>query len=369
MATEKNAEADEKDDAADERDEEEASDSGRDSDPGDDEDRDEDEDEEDDDDDDDEDDEEDEEEDEKPAKSAKSSKSDDDDDDDEDDEEDEEDEDEEEEDDDDRASTPPKAAKGGTVAPAAQGDMMDSVRNTLTIAKRELRGYFNSPAAYVVLCLSMLGLGLYFFIYDGGFWQADRATVQRLVSMMPVALCVVIPVLTMGVLAEEKRSGTIELLITMPVKDSEVILGKFLAALGLCTILLAASFIYPVAMFKWPWNLGPLDWGPVWTAYLGLFLYSAAGISLGMMFSSFTESQIIAFFATISALLTLWGLGLLVDQVQGATGVALSFISTQAQLKDFERGIIASRSVVYFLSIAVICLLVSFRSLESRKWK
>ena len=344
MATEKNAEADEKDDAADERDEEEASDSGRDSDPGDDEDQDEDE------------DEEDEEEEEKSSKT------------DDEDEEEEEDED-DDEDDDDRASTPPKAAKGGTVAPAAQGDVMDSVRNTLTIAKRELRGYFNSPAAYVVLCLSMLGLGLYFFIYDGGFWQADRATVQRLVSMMPVALCVVIPVLTMGVLAEEKRSGTIELLITMPVKDSEVILGKFLAALGLCTILLAASFMYPVAMFKWPWNLGPLDWGPVWTAYLGLFLYSAAGIALGMMFSSFTESQIIAFFATISALLTLWGLGLLVDQVQGATGVALSFISTQSQLKDFERGIIASRSVVYFLSIATICLLVSFRSLESRKWK
>lgn len=354
MATEKNAEADEKDDAADERDEEEASDSGRDSDPGDDEDRDDDEEEDDDDDDEEEDDD-------------KSSKSDDDDE--EEDEEDDDEDEEDEEDDDDRASTPPKAAKGGTVAPAAQGDMMDSVRNTLTIAKRELRGYANSPAAYVVLCLSMLGLGLYFFIYDGGFWQADRATVQRLVSMMPVALCVVIPVLTMGVLAEEKRSGTIELLITMPVKDSEVILGKFLAALGLCTILLAASFIYPVAMFKWPWNLGPLDWGPVWTAYLGLFLYSGAGIALGMMFSSFTESQIIAFFATLSTLLVLWGLGLLVDQVQGATGTALAFISTQAQLKDFERGIIASKAVVYFLSIAVICLLVSFRSLESRKWK
>jgi ABC-2 type transport system permease protein len=365
MAPRKNAEADdEKDDAADERDEEEAKDSGRDSD--DDDDRDEDEDDDDgddgdDDDDDDEDEEEDDEdEDEKPSKSAKSSKSDDDDDDED-----------EEEDDEDEDEAPKKSASSTPtkVSPADGGDFMDSVRNVLTIAKRELRGYANSPAAYVVLCLSLLGLGLYFFIYEGGFWQADRVTVERLISKMPLALCVVIPVLTMGVLAEEKRSGTIELLITMPVKDSEVILGKFLAALGLCTILLAASFVYPVALFKFPGSLGPLDWGPVWTGYLGLFLYSGAGIALGMMFSSFTESQIIAFFATIASLLVLWGLGLLVDQVQGGMGVALSFISTQAQLKDFERGIIASRSIVYFLSIATICLLVSFRSLESRKWK
>lgn len=351
MATEKNRAPVENDEDERDDEEEEAVDSGRDSDPGDDEDR-------------DDDDEDEEEEDEKPSKSK--SKSDDDDDDE--DEEEEEDDEDEEEDDDDRASTPPKAAAKSST-PASDSSFIESVKNTLTIAKRELRGYANSPAAYVVLCLSMLLIGAYFFIYEGGFWQADRVTVQRLMAAMPLALCIVIPVLTMGVLAEEKRSGTIELLITMPVKDSEVIVGKFLAALALCTILLLASFIYPVAMFKWPWNLGPLDWGPVWTGYFGLFLYSAAGIAVGMMFSSFTESQIIAFFATIATLLGLWSLGLLVEQVQGGTGVALSFISTQSQLKDFERGIVASRSIVYFLSIAIICLLVSFRSLESRKWK
>src|SRR5450432_1473839 len=111
---------------------------------------------------------------------------------------------------------------------------MYSVRNVLTITKREFRAYFDSLVAYVVVGVSMLLLGLYFFFFHGGFWQVDRATMSPLFGIMPFALCVMTPLVTMGALAEEKRSGTIELLITMPVKDSEVILGKFFAALGMC---------------------------------------------------------------------------------------------------------------------------------------
>jgi len=247
--------------------------------------------------------------------------------------------------------------------------MMSSIRNTLVIARRELRAYFDSLVAYVVIGLSMLGLGGYFFFYQGGFWQVDRATMMRLFDFAPGALCLVIPLVTMATLAEEKRSGTIELLITMPVKDSEVILGKYLAALGMCTILLLATMTYPIAMFWQPWHLGSLDWGPVWTGYFGLFLYCAAGVAIGMMFSSFTESQIISFFVTALVMLTLWGLGFLVETLPGAAGDAFSFVSFQSRFTPFARGLIDTRAVVYFLSIAVVCLLVSFRQLESRKWK
>ncbi len=269
-----------------------------------------------------------------------------------------------------RSSRP---APAPTKAVTDDGGFMSTLRNTWTIARRELRAYFDSLVAYVVIGLSMLGLGGYFFFYQGGFWQVDRATMMRLFDFAPGALCLVVPLVTMGVLAEEKRSGTIELLITMPVKDSEVIMGKYIAALGMCTILLGATLTYPLAMFgpSWlpGWHLGPLDWGPVWTGYLGLFLYCAAGVGIGMMFSSFTESQIISFFVTALMMLTLWGLGFLVETVPGASGDIFSFISFQSRFLPFARGLIDSRAVVYFVSIAVVCLLVSFRQLESRKWK
>jgi ABC-2 type transport system permease protein len=247
---------------------------------------------------------------------------------------------------------------------------MAGLHNIYTIARRELAGYFNGPAAYFVICGSLLAVGIWFFYF--GFWQVDRASMARMFEglvSLPVLLSVlVIPLVTMRALAEEKRQGTIELLITMPVKDSEVILGKYVAALGLVTILLAATLLYPIAMFSWPWHMGALDWGPVWTAYFGTFLFSAAGVAIGMMFSSLTESQIISFFLTAGLLLLLYVVGGIVEYVHGWPGDAIAFVSFQSRFASFARGIIDTRAVVYFLSIAILCNLVAFRSLESRKW-
>lgn len=243
------------------------------------------------------------------------------------------------------------------------------MKNTLTIAAREFRSFFDSLVAYVVIGLSMLMVGLWFFVFSGGIWQIDRANFSRLFGALPYLLTViVIPLVTMRSIAEEKRSGTLELLITMPVKDSEVILGKYIAALGMCLLLLACSALYPIAMFVWPWHLGALDWGPVWTAYLGLALFSAAGCAVGLLFSSITESQIIAFFLTATLLLLLVGIGELVQHLNNALGDIIAFVSFESRFEGFARGLIDTRAVVYFLSIAVVCLLVAFRSLESRKW-
>src|SRR6202167_2370477 len=175
------------------------------------------------------------------------------------------------------------------------------MQNILIIARRDLRAQFNSPVAYVILGGTMLLLGLLFFIAPhmnvsgaavGGFWEIDRATMDQMFTYLPPLMSVfVIPAVTMRSLAAEKGSGTLELLITMPVKDSEVILGKYIAALAMVLILLAATLLYPVGMFVWPWHLGALDWGPVWAGYLGCVCFSAAAVGVGMRLSSLPESD------------------------------------------------------------------------------
>jgi ABC-2 type transport system permease protein len=240
-----------------------------------------------------------------------------------------------------------------------------------TIARRELAGYFNSIITYIVIAASMVGLGLFFYMYKGGFWSVDRVTMQRMFDFLPFALCaLVIPLFTMRAISDEKRVGTIELLITMPVKDSEVILGKYLAALAILTVQLFLVVLYPIAMFKWPWHLGELDWGAFWVGMLGLFCLCSAGVAIGLMYSSFTDSQILSFFATMLTLTVLYAIGQVsaVESLQGWPGDAIAFISLQSRFEPFARGLIDTRAVVYFVSIATVCLLVAFHALERRKW-
>ncbi len=239
----------------------------------------------------------------------------------------------------------------------------------MTIARREFRSNFDSPLAYVVICLSFLGLGLFFFLYHGGFWQLDKASVQGLFEYAPIGLSLlVVPVVTMRLLAEEKRTGTLEMLITLPVRDSDVILGKYFGALGLVLTLVTATLVYPIAMFKFPWNLGPLDWGPVISGYLGLVLFSAATVAIGLLVTALTESQVIAFFITFFVLMALWFLADVASFLQGTVGDVLQYLSFQTRLDGFTRGLVDSRDVVFFLSVTVVALAVAFRALERRKW-
>ena len=241
----------------------------------------------------------------------------------------------------------------------------------LTIAKRELRSYFDSLVAYVVVGGTMLGLGIWFFLMQqGGFWQIDRASVARMFEFLPWALsAMVLPLVTMRALAEEKRTGTLELLITLPVTDTDVILGKYLAALGLVGVLLLATLLYPVALFSFPWHLGTLDWGPVLSGYLGTLLLAAAGIGVGLAFSAVSESQIVAFFFPAMTLVFLHVVGGVVEFLKGPLGDIISFVSFQTRFAPFARGLIDLRAVVYFTSVAILSLLFAFRALESRKWK
>lgn len=239
----------------------------------------------------------------------------------------------------------------------------------LIIAKREFRSYFDSPLAYVVICLSFLVLGAFFFLVGNGFWQVERATLSRMFELAPYGLAfLVVPVVTMRLIAEEKRSGTLEMLITLPVKDSDVILGKYLGALGMLLVLVVATAAYPLVMFWQPWNVGPLDTGPVYAGYLGLFLFSATTVAIGLLISSLTESQSIAFFLTVFVLLFLWLLGRMANFVGGAPGVVMNFIAFDTRLSGFWRGLIDTRDVVYFVTVTATCLVIAFRALERRKW-
>ena len=211
---------------------------------------------------------------------------------------------------------------------------------------------------------------LEYLLQQGGFWQIDRASVGRMFEFLPWTLsAMVLPLVTMRSLAEEKRTGTLELLITLPVTDADVILGKYIAALGLVGVLLLATLVYPVALFVFPWHLGALDWGPVMSGYLGTMLLAAAGVGVGLAFSAVSDSQIVAFFFTALTLIFLHVVGGVVELVKGPVGDVISFVSFQTRFAPFARGLVDLRAVVYFVSVATLSLLFAFRSLESRKWK
>jgi ABC-2 type transport system permease protein len=240
---------------------------------------------------------------------------------------------------------------------------------TLTIAKRELRASFDTAVPYVVLCLGLPVLGLFFFRTTGGFWQANRASLETLILYVSRGVAVLASVLTMRVMAEERRSGTLEMLITLPVRDHQVIVGKFLGTWAVVLLGVLGTLLFPLMMFGWPWKLGPLDWGPLWAGYLGILLSSAATVAIGMLISSLTESQVIAFFVTFAVTLVLHLSGAFVDSIEyPPLRLIVAFISFDAKIATLARGLVTTRDVLYFISIAVMCLMASFHALERRKW-
>jgi ABC-2 type transport system permease protein len=235
------------------------------------------------------------------------------------------------------------------------------MQRTLTIAKREFRGYFNSPAAYIVICLFLLLMGFFFW---NPFFLINRASVRNMYDLMAILLLPTAPALTMGLLAEEKRTGTIEILLTMPVRDTEVVIGKFLAAFGLLAVLLLLTLAYPISVN----TLGNLDWGPVWAGYLALLLEGGAMLALGVLASSWTDNQLIAFFTSGMICFVFWVVSRFLPFIpQGAASV-IEWLSFDYHFQDIVRGVIDSRHIIYFLTVIGFSLALAFRSLESRRW-
>jgi ABC-2 type transport system permease protein len=235
------------------------------------------------------------------------------------------------------------------------------MRRTLTIAKREFIGYFNSPAAYIVICLFMVVMGLFFW---NPFFLINRVSVRSMFDLMSILLLPTAPAMTMGLLAEEKRTGTIELLLTMPLRDTEVVLGKFLGALGLLVVLLVLTLPYPISAS----TLGTLDWGPVMTAYLAVLLQGAAMLAIGLLASSWTENQLIAFFTGGMLCFAFWIMGRFLPFVPLDVANVLEWFWFNYHYDNMLRGVVDSRDVLFFLSVIGFGLVLAFRSLEKRRW-
>jgi len=236
------------------------------------------------------------------------------------------------------------------------------MHNTLTIARREFRSYFNSPAAYIVGCSFLFVVGFFFW---AGFFLDGRTTVRRMFDLSYVVSVFVAPAIAMGLLAEEKRTGTLELLITMPVRDAEVVIGKFLGALGLYAVIIAMTLpqVFTVSA------LGDLDWGPVVTGYFGILLCGAALLALGVLASSWTNNQLVALMIALGLGVFFWVIGNLLMFLPSGAASVIEWLSFSYHLDSLIRGVVDTRNVLFFLTVIAFALTLSFRSLESRRWK
>ncbi|MBT3269478.1 ABC transporter permease subunit [Candidatus Poribacteria bacterium] len=249
------------------------------------------------------------------------------------------------------------------------------MRNTAAIYRRELRAYFVSPIAYFVLIPFLFVCGFFFwsaFSYyaRARYPNAPTELMAGMLQTMSMILVLVTPVLTMRTFAEEKRSGTMELLITSPVREVEVVLGKFLASWTLLIIMLAATLPYPIYVHRY----GNPDNGPIVTGYLGLVLLGACLIALGLMASSATRNQIVAAVTTFGLGLLLWVITFLPQSVGSFEAYktlrsGIVYLSLQQHLEDFTRGVIVLKDVFFYISFAAVCLFLTVTSVVSGRWR
>ena len=251
----------------------------------------------------------------------------------------------------------------------------------LPVFKKEMQLFFGSPVAYVVFTFFLLISGWFFsqiFLYYSdismrSFMQPGMAqslnitesVMRPLFTNMSVVLLFFMPMLTMRLFAEEKKSGTMELLLTYPVRDGEVLAGKFLAAGALYVILLGLTLVYPglIAYFT------RIEWGPILTGYLGLVLTGATFLAVGILISSLTENQIVAGFGTFGVLLGLWIIGWGAEFAGGSLRAVLQYLSITEHMDTFSRGLIDTKDLVYYLSAIALALFLTLRSLDSKRWR
>lgn len=251
----------------------------------------------------------------------------------------------------------------------------------LAVLKKELRLYFGSAIAYVVFFAFLLVAGWFFsqivFFFSLQSMQSamnpmlaqglnpTENIMRPLFSNMSVVLLFFMPMLTMRLFAEERRSGTIELLLTYPVRDGEVLVGKFLAALGLFALLLLLTGLYP-AMLAY---FARVEWGAIATGYLGLLLLGGACLSIGILISSLTENQIVAGMITFLVLLLLWVIRWGADFATGPVRTVIQQVALTEHMDSFGKGVLDTNDIVYYLSVIALALFATLRSLDAKRWK
>ena len=237
------------------------------------------------------------------------------------------------------------------------------MRNLKVIYFKEMKSYFNSPMAYIFLVIFSVING-YFFTRT--FFLFDQSDMRALFNIIPLVYLFFIPAVTMSLVAKEKNQGTMEIIATLPLKDSDFVLGKFLAAFSLIVIALFVTLIHFFTLM----NVGTsIDYGAVFTGYLGLALAGAVYSSVGTFASSVTDNQVIAFIIGIFFVLIFFLMDKLLIFVPIYLTGLIQFLSIEYHLSNISRGVIDSRNLIYFSSVVFFFLFMTVRVLEARKWK
>ena len=256
------------------------------------------------------------------------------------------------------------------------------MRNIVAIADKELRSYFVSPIAYVVVGLFALLFGWFFVaslqvmvrvsMQAGMFGMGGPQSIninefmlRPMLSNTAVVLLFFLPFLTARAYAEEKKSGTIELLLTSPLSDLEIILGKFLGVMTLFVLMLAVTGLHMVILF---W-FGEPELGPMLSGYLGLLLMGASFISVGLLVSSVTRNQIVAGVVTFAVLLLFWVLSWMADAGGPTTQAVLSYLSILEHFDDFSKGVIDTRHITYYVSFVAFGLFLTAKAVDTERWR
>jgi ABC-2 type transport system permease protein len=240
------------------------------------------------------------------------------------------------------------------------------MNGTLSIAKREINSYFNSPLAYIFIVAFLLACASLFFFVER-FFAVGQASLRGYFALMPLVFSILVPALTMRLWAEERRQGTYELLLTMPFRDGELVLGKYLAAMAVVVIALASSLSVPlmVSMF------GRFDLGTIVAEYLGAIMMASAAVAIGQAISGASKNQMTAFLATVLALLALSLISQANAWIEFPTWLAASinWISLSYHFQSFSKGVIDTRDALYFALLTIACLYLTTRFLANGKWR
>ncbi len=242
------------------------------------------------------------------------------------------------------------------------------MRNTLTLALREFRTYFDSPVAYIVLGVYLLAASaLFFFVLGGGVFVGGRASMRTFFGISPWLFMVVAPAIAMRLLAEERKTGTLELLMTLPVRTIEVVLGKFLGALGMILVGILFTLPIPLSLAAISTESLPLDWGPVVGGYLGILLLASTFLAAGMWASAMTRNQITSFILGLAVCFALVMVDSLAFFLPTEIGAIVQYFSVSEHFDSISRGVIDSRDLVFYLSMTAIGLHLTVRALDAAR--
>ena len=237
------------------------------------------------------------------------------------------------------------------------------MRNIGIICRKELTSYLNSPMAYIVTAIFLALSGTFFASYLAGTNYTDTS-IRGFLNAAQILILLFAAVLTMRLVAEEKKQGTWEFLLTAPLKDGEIIMGKFLGSLGVLIGMLFLTLYYPLLLAIF----GDPDFGPIATSYLGLVLLGSACLSVGVFASTLSSNQIVSAVVAGGILFALWLLDVAGSFAPGGLGEFLSYLSLSYHFPDFIRGIVDTQAIVYYLSVTALFLFSATGSIETGRW-